>query len=216
MSAFGRVEVFAVAAGIGGLLFFLLSPDPSPRQMVATPVNPPTAVPERSVSPRLASQRVKPRRDVEEIPPFEPPIKAVPKPPVVNARYAQMNGLIGESIQLIEAVFNNIYWEARGDNRFEHVNGTVMTLSVESERVVAMRMEFPPDLPSPEMQNAVDYALGRATVSPFYLDQLENAKNTLAGQFKHKDKFEVAYSAGRRVKKGAKKLSGWLVFEIVP
>ena len=215
MSAFGRVELLAASAGVIGLILFLFSSDPSSPPMVATPLKSSSKAPEKGRAFRKPAQRADAKRDEEVVPPFVPPVKAVPKPPVVDARYAQMKGLIGESSSWIESVFDNIYWEALGDNRFEHVNRTVMALSVESDKVIEMRMDFPPELPSPEMQNALDYALGRSTVSPFYLDELENAKTVLEGRFKHRDKFEITYSAGRSMKKGAKKLSGWLVFKVI-
>ena len=113
-------------------------------------------------------------------------------------------------------MFQTKEWTNDGDNQFKYVNGTRLTLLVEADRVMSVRLDFPPGLPSPAMHNALDCVLGRSSPSPFYLDELENTTKTMEGRFKHKDKFEVTYAAGRQLKDGKKQKSAWLVFDVVP
>jgi hypothetical protein len=76
-------------------------------------------------------------------------------------------------------------------------------------------MDFPAGLLSAHMQTVLDYALGRGTVAPFYLDTLETATEALTGRFRHKDKHQLRYTATRVLTdRRAKKHPMWLLIEL--
>ena len=209
-----RIERSGIALICLGVVLYALSAEPpSLAESQAPTVT--TQVPEPTVQ-----NPIKP----PTIPAYIPVQKKMPayvpsKPPLskgdVDGRYAQMHGLIGESERWVQDVFDNQYWTSTEPFKFMHTNGAQLSLTRVDGRVVSVRMDFPAGLLSPHIQTVLDYALGRGTVAPFYLDTLESATEELTGSFRHKDKHQLRYTAGRILSDGrAKKHPMWLLIEL--
>jgi hypothetical protein len=212
----GRVELAGLVLVCAGGVLFALKPEGALMPTAPTPLvhTQPQTAPKASVKQPQSQPRQPPSqtpsvttRMIEQV--------AQPAAPTVDARYAQMNGLIGESGQWVSSVFDNSYWTLIEPNHFEHRNGSQLRLSLVGGHVTKIRMDFASDLSSPAMQTVLDYALGRATNAPFYLDTLAQSTEVLTGTFEHKNKHELRYTAGLEPTQGKKGSKAWLTIELV-
>ncbi len=209
-----RIELSGIALICLGVVLYVFRTEPPP---VIEPQTP-------SVASEVPVSKTQPPMGPATIPAYTPVQKTMPayvpsKPPLskggVDARYAQMHGLIGESERWVKEVFDNQYWTSTEPFKFQHTNGAQLSLTRTDGRIVSVRMDFPAGLLSPHIQTVLDYALGRGTVAPFYLDTLESATKELTGTFRHKDKHQLRYTAGRILSDGrAKKHPMWLLIEL--
>ena len=207
----GRVEFTGLVLVCIGIALYAMRPEPS-LELQAAKQPQPVVVQPATQAPIQAPvrQTLQPRSMADKLT-YVPP-KSKSKQIVVDARYAQMNGLIGESSQWVSSVFDNPYWTAIKPNQFSHTNGSHLRLSFAEGRVRKIRVDFTPNLASPAMQTVLDYVLGRATNAPFYLDTLADSTDVLTGTFEHKGKHQLRYTAG--VSK-TDESAAWITIEVV-
>jgi hypothetical protein len=208
----GRVELTGIVLVCIGAALYALTPEPSVELQSDKPREAALGASAKQTQIQVPVSQTQRRLALEHDAMYVPPSKPKPKQVVVDARYAQMNGLIGESGQWISSVFDNPYWTSNKPNHFRHINGSELRLSLVDGRVMEIRVDFAPKLASPAMQTVVDYALGRATNAPFYLDTLADANQVLTGTFEHKNKHRLRYTAG--LDKDDKS-NAWLAIEVI-
>ncbi len=209
----GRVELTGLLLISAGCILYVLSGSPAKKASSTLDTQPPQAPVKKAVTqPRVVKAAVR----VASAPKPAQFVQVKPKKvePAVNARYVQMNGIIGESERWASSVFGNAYWTMLAPNQYEHTNGSQLTLTSVDGRVRQIRMDFGAGLMSPHMQTVLDYALGRGTNAPLYLDTIESATDELSGTFTHKNKHELRYRAGREQLKDLRRAKTWLVIEL--